>query len=149
MTDQYILDACALLALLRDETGADIVADIINQANNNDLVVSMHKANLLEVYYDIYRTAGKMKADEVITVIIKSQVQSQNILEISILSIPLARNLSKRVFCIHRKYVLATLLLPLSDSKTALARISETSTLRSTAILVHGSEINSINAVLV
>ena len=46
MIDRYILDACALIALLRDETGADIVADIINKANNNDVLVLMHKANL-------------------------------------------------------------------------------------------------------
>ena len=66
MTGRYVLDACALLALLRDEPGADVVADIINAANNGEIDLSMHKANLLEVYYDIYRSVGKGKADEVI-----------------------------------------------------------------------------------
>jgi predicted nucleic acid-binding protein len=65
MTGRYVLDACALLALLRDESGADVVADIINAANNGEIDLSMHKANLLEVYYDIYRSVGKEKADEV------------------------------------------------------------------------------------
>ena len=49
----YILDACALLALLRDEPGADIVANAINAANNGEAEIIMHKANLLEVYYDL------------------------------------------------------------------------------------------------
>jgi predicted nucleic acid-binding protein len=65
MTPRYVLDACALLALLRDEPGADIVADVINAANAGDADISMHKANLLEVYYDIYRSISKEKADEV------------------------------------------------------------------------------------
>ena len=66
MIDSYVLDACAVLTLLRDESGADVVADIINKANIREVMISIHKANLLEVYYDIYRTVGKMKADEVI-----------------------------------------------------------------------------------
>jgi predicted nucleic acid-binding protein len=63
MTVRYVLDACALLALLCDETGADVVAEVINAANAGTVELSMHKANLLEVYYDRYRAAGKEKAD--------------------------------------------------------------------------------------
>ena len=63
---KYILDACALLALLRNETGADRVAELLNQSNRGEQTVLMHKANLLEVYYDIYRLYGKLKADEII-----------------------------------------------------------------------------------
>ena len=50
MIDHYIFDACALLALLRDETGADIVADVINRADNNDALVSMHKVNFADTF---------------------------------------------------------------------------------------------------
>jgi len=58
-----ILDACALLAMLRDEPGADKVAAAINAAHNGEAEVVMHKANLLEVYYDLYRSqAGRLKA---------------------------------------------------------------------------------------
>jgi len=32
----YVLDACALLALLRNEAGADIVSDVINAANKGN-----------------------------------------------------------------------------------------------------------------
>ena len=65
------MDACALLALLRNEPGADIVAATINDTNNNEAEIIMNKVNLLEVYYDLYRTIGKDKADEVLTEIKK------------------------------------------------------------------------------
>ncbi|MCL2776059.1 MAG: type II toxin-antitoxin system VapC family toxin [Oscillospiraceae bacterium] len=65
--NKYVLDACALLAMLHNEDGADLVADIINAANNGEANLSMHKANMLEVYYDIYRSVGKIKADEIIS----------------------------------------------------------------------------------
>ena len=65
MTERYVLDACALLALLNNEKGADVVADVINAANNDKTSISMHKANLLEVYYDVFRSVSKSKADEV------------------------------------------------------------------------------------
>jgi PIN domain nuclease of toxin-antitoxin system len=61
---KYVLDACALLALLRNETGADVVENIIDDADVGNAKVSMHKANLLEVYYDILRSYGKDQARE-------------------------------------------------------------------------------------
>ena len=63
---KYVLDACALIALLCDEQGADIVADALNSANEGDAEIIMHKTNLLEVYYDLYRTLGKDKAYDVL-----------------------------------------------------------------------------------
>ena len=64
---KYVLDACALIALLRYEQGADIVADALNSANEGKAEVIIHKANLLEVYYDLYRTLGKDKADDILS----------------------------------------------------------------------------------
>lgn len=46
---RYVLDACALLALLRNEPGADKVAAAFNAANTGEAEMIMHKANLLEV----------------------------------------------------------------------------------------------------
>jgi predicted nucleic acid-binding protein len=60
---KYVLDACALIALLQDEDGADIVDEIINSASEDDVEVIMHKANLLEVYYNVYKARGKADAD--------------------------------------------------------------------------------------
>ena len=66
MKKKYVLDACALIALLRNEDGAAVVADVINEANKDEIFLSIHKANLLEVYYDMCRVIGTEKADEVI-----------------------------------------------------------------------------------
>jgi len=57
----YILDACALIAFLRDEDGADIVeSTLIDQ----DCVA--HAINLCEVYYDCLRREDKNLADELL-----------------------------------------------------------------------------------
>ena len=71
---RFVLDACALIALLRDEAGADIVADAINSANIGKSEIIMHKANLLEVYYDLHRSLGKDVANRILTEIIKRPI---------------------------------------------------------------------------
>ena len=65
--NRYVLDACALLALLRNEPGADEVAAVFNSANKGEAKIVMHKANLLEVYYDVYRFLGMGKADFILS----------------------------------------------------------------------------------
>ncbi|MDR1765650.1 MAG: PIN domain-containing protein [Lachnospiraceae bacterium] len=60
---RYVLDACALIALIYDEDGANVVAEEFNLANDGKVELRMHKANLLEVYYYCWRTNGKPKAD--------------------------------------------------------------------------------------
>ena len=59
----YILDACALLALLSNEPGADIVANVYQKAVSGEITLAINKLNLLEVYYDLIRTYGKENAD--------------------------------------------------------------------------------------
>jgi len=61
--NRYNLDACALIALLQEEPGADKVADVLNSADNDEAEVVMHKVNFLEVYYDAYRSRGKDQAN--------------------------------------------------------------------------------------
>jgi len=58
MNETFVLDACALIAFLNDESGADIVENLLEKAKHglNDLV--MNKVNLLEIYYGIYRDDG-------------------------------------------------------------------------------------------
>ena len=48
----YVLDACALLAFLNDESGAEEIETILNRSNDGDCTVSMHINNLLEVFYE-------------------------------------------------------------------------------------------------
>jgi len=61
--------------LLRNEPGADKVASAINAANNGEADIMMHKANLLEVYYDLYRSFGKEKSDLILSEIKKRPIE--------------------------------------------------------------------------
>ena len=63
----YVLDACAMLAVLSNEPGADVVEDVYERAASGEVVLAMNKINLLEVYYDLFRTYGEDRADEILT----------------------------------------------------------------------------------
>jgi PIN domain nuclease of toxin-antitoxin system len=49
---KYIFDACALIAYLTDDRGADLVEDLLKQAENGEIVIFMSVINLVEVYYE-------------------------------------------------------------------------------------------------
>jgi len=59
MNKIFVLDACALIALVKNEKGASIVADVYKNANNGSMRLYMNRINLLEVYYGFYRDKGK------------------------------------------------------------------------------------------
>ena len=61
--EAFVLDACALIAFLRDEAGGDIIRDIFKQSSNGEIDLAINKINLLEVYYGFYRTRGKKYAN--------------------------------------------------------------------------------------
>ena len=48
----FILDACALIALLEDEPGARVVEDLLQDPANHCFI---HEVNACEVYYDLHR----------------------------------------------------------------------------------------------
>ena len=52
MSGVYVLDACALTALLKKEKGADKVVEIYRKAVVGEAQLLMNKLNLLEKYYD-------------------------------------------------------------------------------------------------
>ena len=60
----YILDACALIAVLAREKGSDIIRNLFQKTIEQQAVLIMNKFNFLEVYYIIYRTYGKAEADK-------------------------------------------------------------------------------------
>jgi PIN domain nuclease of toxin-antitoxin system len=62
----YVLDACALIAVLCNEKGANKVVDVYKRVLANKAMLVMNIINLLEVYYDDYRTHGKEAADKMI-----------------------------------------------------------------------------------
>jgi len=63
---EYLLDACALLAFLNDEEGAEIVNGLLEQAERQEIILSINAVNLIEVYYDRIRIIGSSHADELI-----------------------------------------------------------------------------------
>jgi PIN domain nuclease of toxin-antitoxin system len=57
------LDACALLAVLAMEKGAENIRNLFQKTVDNQAVLMMNKLNFLEVYYKIYKAYGKIEAD--------------------------------------------------------------------------------------
>lgn len=74
MSKIFVLDACALVALLKNERGADVVAAAYKQAENGEAKIIMNRVNLLEVYYGFYHDDGKEYADKIMDSIAKSIV---------------------------------------------------------------------------
>jgi PIN domain nuclease of toxin-antitoxin system len=60
--NRYVLDACALIAYYADEEGADLVQDIIGKAYFEENQILISKINLLEVFYDMYKSQGEIEA---------------------------------------------------------------------------------------
>jgi predicted nucleic acid-binding protein len=65
----YVLDAFAVLTYLGDEEGADKVEELLDRAKNGEIKLIMNYVNLGEVYYIIAREFGVAKANEVMTII--------------------------------------------------------------------------------
>jgi len=59
----YVLDACAIFAVLSKEEGWEKVAEIYKKAALVEISLCMHRLNLLEVYYGLLREYGKEQAD--------------------------------------------------------------------------------------
>jgi predicted nucleic acid-binding protein len=62
----YTLDACSLIAYFRGEQGQASVQALLESAEHGDCSISMHIINLLEIYYDFYRSDGKAVADSIL-----------------------------------------------------------------------------------
>jgi PIN domain nuclease of toxin-antitoxin system len=59
----YVLDACAMIALLLREPGEEVVwAHLLDK----DATCFAHSLNLCEVFYDFYRVSGEAAAAEAI-----------------------------------------------------------------------------------
>ena len=57
----YVLDACALVAFLQREPGAEVVAEILKDPYSR---CRIHAVNACEVYYDLYRRSGEEDASK-------------------------------------------------------------------------------------
>jgi PIN domain nuclease of toxin-antitoxin system len=63
----YILDACALIALLNEELGKgyETVRDLLDRAVTGEITLCMSLVNLVEVHYRIIQLKGIQTADAV------------------------------------------------------------------------------------
>jgi len=62
----YIFDACAILALIKKEKGADKVRTLLDEAKNKQSIIYMNTINLIEVNYYFYRLLGKEKSASIL-----------------------------------------------------------------------------------
>ncbi len=58
-----VFDACALVAFIRDESGADLVESLLNDPSSE---CHVHAINLLEVYYQMIRMTDEATAGRVV-----------------------------------------------------------------------------------
>lgn len=65
MKKGYVFDACALIAFLSGEQGAEVVESLLKQAARGQCTLYMHKLNLLEIYYGVFKADGEAIADSV------------------------------------------------------------------------------------
>jgi predicted nucleic acid-binding protein len=71
----YIFDACALIALLKREQGADKVRALLDEAYAGQSVIHMNIINLIEVYYLFYRALGREKSGLILEKIYTMPIQ--------------------------------------------------------------------------
>ena len=58
-----VFDACALIALIKQEAGAEAVDSLLSDRNNTCVA---HAVNLCEVYYEVARVAGEIRAKDTV-----------------------------------------------------------------------------------
>jgi len=59
----YCLDTFALISYFHNEQGADSVQQLLNSAKAKKTQLLMHKINIGELYYTVYRQEGESTAD--------------------------------------------------------------------------------------
>jgi uncharacterized protein with PIN domain len=56
----FVFDACALIALLEDEPGAAVVAELLQESKHRRLILAI---SACEIYYDLYRRGSREDAE--------------------------------------------------------------------------------------
>ena len=70
-----VLDACALLSLIKNEDGATTVRQALESEENVSLV---HAVNLCEVYYDCLRCYGKGPTENLLAMLVEAGLTIRN-----------------------------------------------------------------------
>src|ERR1035437_5046760 len=78
---RYVLDACAIIALIKNEEGALVVRQALEDANNFCFV---HAVNLCEVYYDCLRCYGNVPSDTLLVKLVEAGVITRNDMDVDL-----------------------------------------------------------------
>jgi predicted nucleic acid-binding protein len=78
LIDVYVFDACSLIALLTNEDGADVVKHLLQRSVEGKNRIVMHIVNLLEVYYDTYKTYNAAEAEKLLEYVKVSPINITN-----------------------------------------------------------------------
>lgn len=70
-----VLDACALLSLIKNEEGAQQVRQALESENNMCLI---HAVNLCEVYYDCLRCYGNIPTENLVDRLLEAGLTVRN-----------------------------------------------------------------------
>lgn len=73
-----VFDACALIAFLRDEPGAEVVQSLLDRNPGSNYV---HALNLCEVYYDFWRASHQEAAESAVDDLLAIGIQERNDLD--------------------------------------------------------------------
>jgi len=71
----YIFDACALISYLHNETGSDIVFDLLKKAADGECAACMNIINLIEVHYANIRSLGAEQAAAILEKILSIPIK--------------------------------------------------------------------------
>jgi predicted nucleic acid-binding protein len=71
----YVLDACALIALLDDEEGNNTIDELFTRAKAGEITLCMSIINMLEVYYGFISNDGLERANEILAPIDETSLQ--------------------------------------------------------------------------
>ena len=97
----YVLDACALIAVINSEEGAEAVDNLFQQAYKGEVTLYMSIINLLEVNYGFIGDIGFAKTQEIL-----SKIEETPLIVISTIS-QKAYNEAARIKGTHHRLSLA------------------------------------------
>ena len=67
MSKAYILDACAVIAFVKRETGWEKISALMEHSFIGEADVYMHEINLLEIYYGLRRENNESYAKKIVS----------------------------------------------------------------------------------
>ena len=76
---RYVLDACAIISLIKNEEGALVVRRALEDESN---ICFVHAVNLCEVYYDCLRCYGNAPADTLLANLVEAGVITRNDMDV-------------------------------------------------------------------